>query len=252
MSNEDFRRELNSAFDDITGSPSPALRDRVRSSLTEAPERRGPFWIAGLAAALMAAVIVGILFVANPGNRHASVVPGGAVTTPSASPAPIALASPTGAPTAPATPAASPQPFQCASTPPITSGQAPAVAFIDAVRMGTHTAYDRLTVEFNNGQPSSIEVRPQVGTSFTNSPSGQPVTLAGQNGILVVIHGADGHTAYSGSRDIKTGYKGLVEVRVVEDFEGVVQLAVGISGPACYRTSILTNPIRIVIDIQVS
>ncbi|TAN34584.1 hypothetical protein EPN29_02615 [bacterium] len=241
MSDGNFRRELNDAFDAISGSPSPALPDRVRSSLLEgAPERRGPFWIAGLAAAVMAAVIIGILFVANPGNRPANVVPGGTNPTPSASPSPTASTSPdTNLP-----------PFVCASSAPITSPQAPAVAFIDGLRTGTHTGYDRLTVEFNNGQPSSIELRPQSGTTFTRSPRGDTVTLAGRNGILVTIHGADAHTAYTGATDITTSYPSLVEVRVVQDFEGVVQLGLGISGPACYRAFILTSPTRLVIDIQ--
>ena len=39
---------------------------------------------------------------------------------------------------------------------------------------------------------------------------------------MVVINGADSHTAYSGSTDIKTGFSGLLEVRKVADFEGVV------------------------------
>lgn len=115
---------------------------------------------------------------------------------------------------------------------------------------GSHTGYDRLTLEFKNGQPASIELRPQSGTTFTQGASGQQVTLAGTNGILVIIHGADLHTNYSGPTDIKTGYKALVEVRQVEDFEGVVQLALGINGPTCYRAFILTNPDRLVVDIQ--
>jgi hypothetical protein len=112
----------------------------------------------------------------------------------------------------------------CASSAPINSAQAPAVAFIDALRTGTHRGYDRLTIEFTNGQPASNELRPQSGTSFTQGASGPTVTLAGKNGILVVIHGVDLHTSYRGSTDIKTGYATLVEVRQVEDFEGVVQL----------------------------
>jgi hypothetical protein len=126
------------------------------------------------------------------------------------------------------------------------------VAFIDGVRTGTHTGYDRLTVQFTNGRPSSVEVRAQSGTTFTLSPSGQSVTLQGKNGVLVVIHGADLHTSYSGPTDIKTGYTTLVEVRRVEDFEGVVQLGLGINGPACYRSFFLSAPDRLVIDIQVT
>jgi hypothetical protein len=76
------------------------------------------------------------------------------------------------------------------------------------------------------------------------------MTLKGTNGLLVVIHGSDLHTSYSGSTDILTGYPALAEVRRVEDFEGVVQLGLGINGPACYRAFVLTNPMRLVIDVQ--
>jgi hypothetical protein len=50
VTNENFRRELGHVFDDMAGSPSAALPDRVRSSLAAAPEHSGPFWIAGVAA----------------------------------------------------------------------------------------------------------------------------------------------------------------------------------------------------------
>jgi hypothetical protein len=247
LSNDDFRRELNDAFDNIAGSPSPALRDRVRSSVSQAPEDRGPYWIAAVAAAVLAVAIVGVLFVFNPLNRPPVPV------APGASPTPSASASPASSPTPSASPTATPTTqYVCSTSAPITNSKAPAVAYINDVRTGAHAGYDRLTVQFGNGQPSSIQLQPQAGTTFTSSPSGQSVTLAGQNGILVTIRGADAHTSYSGPRDIKTGDRVLVEVRIVQDFEGVVQLALGIAGPACYHVQILPNPVRLVIDIQTS
>jgi hypothetical protein len=130
----------------------------------------------------------------------------------------------------------------------------PSQAVIDALRTGTHSGYDRVTIEWVGSPapagPTNIAVRVQSGTSFTKSPSGQPVTLAGKNGILVVIQNADLHSGYSGPTDLKTGYATLVEVRQVEDFEGVVQLGLGISGAPCYRASLITNPARLVIDVK--
>jgi hypothetical protein len=233
MTNENFRRELGNVFDEITGSPSGALPDRVRSSLANVPEQRGPYWIAGVAAALIALVVIGVLFVGNP-LKHQSpkIVPG-------TGPSPTASASPT--PTVP---------FVCTASAPITATGAPAVVFIDTLQANTHSGYDQLTIGFQNGQPASIELRPQSGTSFTLGASGQTVALAGKSGLLVVIHGADLHSSYSGSTDLKPGYPGLVEVRQIEDFEGVVQLGLGVTGEACYRTAILANPDRLVIDIQ--
>jgi hypothetical protein len=247
VTREDFRRELGDAFDAISGSPSPALPDRVRSALIEAPERRDPVWIAALAAAVIAVILVGVLLVGNPLGRG-SLVPGGLgksspgasqASAPSPSPSPSPVTSPDA------------NPFACGGSFAFGGGQPPPSAFIDAVRTGTHAGYDRLTIEFKNGQPSSIEVRPQTNTTFT-PPSGQPFKLAGQDGLLVIIHVADAHTAYSGPKDFKTGYSGMLEVRQVEDFEGYVQWGLGVSKSACYRAVILTNPTRLVIDIQTS
>jgi hypothetical protein len=237
VTREDFRRELGNAFDAISGSPSPALSDRVRSALDEAPERRGPIWVAGLAAAVLAALLVGVLLVANPLNRHQPQPPVGPASSPSASPV--------------ASPVPSGSPFVCASSTSIPGQGSPLSAYIDAVRTGTHTGYDRLTIEFSNGQPASIDVTPQSGTTFTQDGSGQQVTLAGQSGILVSINVADAHSAYSGPTDFKTGYSTMVEVRQVGDFEGYVHYGIGLSKATCYRAYILTNPVRLVIDIQV-
>ena len=223
MPNEDFRRELGSVFDEIAGSPSAALPDHVRSSLAVAPERRGPFWIAGVAAALIAAITVSLLVVANLNRNPTGVVPG---THPTASLAPFICTSFTYS--------------GLVSGPP---------ALIDRVQTGAHPGYDRLTIEFKDAGPGGIEIQPQAGMQFTLGASGQTVTLAGKSGILVVIHGADLHTGYSGSTDIKTGYTDLAEVRQLEDFEGTVQLALGVSGLGCYRTFVLTNPTRLVIDV---
>ena len=241
MSRESFRRDLNRAFEAMSGSPSPALSARVRSALSErAPARPGPFWIAGLAAGLIAAIVIGVFVVSNFNRHLTSGVPG---TLPSASPVQT--------PTESNLPA-----FSCNSSTgfvmkPTTPPQPP-VAFIDGVRTGTHSGYDRITIEFQNGWPSKVDVTTQSNATFTQGASGQSVTLAGNAGLLVVIHGADEHTAYSGPIDFKTNYPVLLEARQMEDFEGVVQWGLGLSKLACYRAFFLTNPTRLVIDIQTS
>src|ERR1700731_1385971 len=107
----------------MTGSPSAALRDRVRSSLANVPERRGPFWIAGIAAALIAAVVVSLLVVANLNRHPTNLVPGSqAGASPSAS----------------VTPASNLPAFTCNSFTGYVANDtipaSPPVAFVDAVR----------------------------------------------------------------------------------------------------------------------
>jgi len=248
---QNFRRDLNREFDAISGSPSPALSARVRSALAQGrPARTGPFWMAGLAAGLIAAIVVGVLVVASFNRHQTGALPGTAPTpsaTPSSNPSPSFTPSPSPAQTPPDSnlPA-----FICAGPVSLAGAQSPAVAFVDAVRTGTHTGYDRVTIEFNNGKPGSVDMSQHNGTTFTQGASGQQVTLNGIAGLLVIIHGADEHTAYSGSTDIKTVYSVLLELRQVEDFEGTVQWGLGLSKSACYRAFYLANPARLVIDIQ--
>ena len=214
----------------------------------------------------MAALAAGAVFVVNP-MIHRQPIAGPAAVVTSASAQPAESPSPTGMPSpaqavapvpAAIPPAAAPIPpvanlaaFVCGSST-LTSGQAPPVAAINAVRTGSHSGYDRLTVQFSGAQPGSVELRPQDGEGFTASPRGNSVTLAGSSGILVLVRGADVHSAYSGLRDIKTGYRSMAEVRVLEDFEGQVQLGLGLNGAACYRASVMSNPTRLVIDVQAS
>jgi len=237
VSNQDFRSDLRRAFDEITGVPSSALPDRVRSSVAQAPDVRGPFWLAAVAACLIAALIVGVLVVANGANRRPSPVAPVTTTTPTpeGSPAPKELV------------------FRCNSNSGMTFDFAspPPLASISAVQTGVHQGYDRLTITFGNGvMPSDIEINLQSGTTFVASPSGQQLSVKGANGMLVVMHGADMHTSYSGSIDMVTGYSGLAEVRRVEDFEGTVQLGIGVNVAPCYRSFVLSSPDRLVIDIQ--
>lgn len=242
MSRESFRRDINREFDAISGAPSPALSARVRSALGEqAPARPGPFWIAGLAAGLIAAIVIGLFVVANFNRHQTGIAPGG---PPTASPGAVATA----------TPDANLPAFSCNSftgfVAKATTQAQPLVAYIDMVRFGTHSGYDRITIEFQNGAPNKVDVVTQSSAKFTQGASGQPVTLMGSAGILVTIHGADGHTAYKGPTDIKPGYSVLLEARQVQDFEGTVQWGLGLSKSACYRAFFLANPQRFVIDIQ--
>ena len=249
MSREDFRRDLRGAFESMSGPSSPSLSARVHEALVDAPERRGgPVWLAGVAVAVIAVILVGILFVAGPLSRR-QILP-----IPAASPSPSTAASPSASPI----PAASPTPtdnlpaFQCASTFTITNNHAPLSSLVDGVRTGTHAGYDRITIEFQNGQPGTIELTTQSGTTFYQDGSGAPVKLDGNSGIVIKLFSAHGHTAYSGPIDIKTGYKVLVEAREVGDYEGYVHWALGLSAPACYRAFMLHSPDRLVIDVQTS
>jgi hypothetical protein len=247
MRNEDFRRELTRVFDDVSGSPSSDLSDRVRSAVASAPEAPRAYWVAAVAAGVIAALLIGVLVANNPLRR--STAPVGAA--PSPVPSASVAASPAPSPSPNATPTSQLPAFVCGQQDlPAAQANQPPVAYIGSLRTGTHNSYDRVTVEFTNGMPQDVQVGAPGGTSFTASPSGMTITVKGQHGILVTIHGSDLHTSYSGSIDIVTGYATLAEVRRVQDYEGVVQLGLGVNGAGCYRVFWLTIPNRLVIDVQ--
>ena len=244
MPRDDLRRELKDAFSRISGSPSGDLQGRVRSALVDPPERRGPARLAGVAAVAIAVLIVGALFVVGPLRSHQPTVPvAGGSPTPAASPSPSPSSSPSSSLPA----------YNCGIDGNINnSGHVPQTAVIDAVRGGVNKGYDRFAVEFDsNGPASRIDIAPQNNATFTQGASGQTVQLQGSAGVLITIHGADGHTKYSGPTDFRVG-SGILEVREVQDFEGVVQWALGLSAPACYHADMLSGPDRFFIDIQTS
>ncbi len=254
---KDFRRDLNREFDSISGSPSPALSARVRVALAEnRPSRTGPFWMAGLAAGLIAAIVVGVLVVASFNRHQTSVLPGTAPTpsaAPSASPSASPTASLSASPSPVATPTSNLPAFVCGVNTSLSPQQAPLSAYVSDVRTGTHAGYDRITITFTDGLPGSISLKPQNSATFASGGGqGGNVTIAGQAGILVTMSSADEHTSYTGPTDLKTGYAVLAEARQIQDFEGYVQWALGLQSPACYRAFTLANPTRLVIDIQSS
>lgn len=237
MSDENFRRDLNRAFDEVAGSPSSNLRQRVRSAVTASPSVQGPYWIAGVAAAVIAILLVGVLLINGPLRGSQS---------------------PAGLPHQTPSQVVSPVPFLCqardsVASPPASGRPAPPVAYISSVQVESHGSYDLLTIQFANGAPNDVQISILAsGTTFTLSPSGQQATLRGERGILITIHGADLHTAYGGSTDIVANGPAIQEVRRVQDFEGVVQLGLGVNGTACYQASWLSSPDRLVIDVQQS
>ena len=236
MGRDDFRRELRDGFESISGAPDAGLPARVHAALVDAPEKRGPLWIAGLAATLMAALVIGLLYVAGP-LRQQPPIPG---LIPSPTPSALPTSDTSNLPA-----------MSCASAMSVATddhvGQP--LAYVSAVRVGTHKGYDRITLEFKNGLPGDIQLSAQSSAVFTQSSSGRQVTLQGSYGLLVTLTGADDHTSYSGSTDFQTNYPGLLEAKQVQDFEGYVQWGLGLSRPACYRAFVLQGPTRLVIDV---
>jgi hypothetical protein len=184
---------------------------------------------------------------------------------PSAQPTPTATASPVAsssataatspAPTAPE-PTVGLAPFDCAL--PVKMPATVNRAQIADVRVGSHgsgsTGYDRIVFEFQG--PGIPQVTLQAGKPpFTQDPSGLPLSVQGSSFLVLVLHGATGITpegqmTYTGLTDFNPGFPALTEFKQSGDFEAVSEWVAGLTGPACHRVFVLTNPTRLVIDLQ--
>ena len=167
-------------------------------------------------------------------------------TSASTSPAPTPL------PTVPS--ATDLTPFACQD---LAGGSSPGQPMqLTAVRVAHQPAgYDRIVFEF--AAPPGVTpyipaytVSRQASAKFVKDPSGQDVTLRGSSGLRIAFHGASGADSYNGSRDITPGLPVLQELEQLGDFEAVLSWGAGLNRSSCIRTLELSNPTRLVIDIQ--
>jgi len=167
-----------------------------------------------------------------------------ASTSPTATPSPQESPSPVASTTPQPSPQL-PEGFTCADA---SGGSEQAGSNVVGVRVGQHDGYDRLVIEFSGPIPG-YKVQRRTGTTFTESPRDQAVTLSGTNGVLIVLHPILNWTSYSGPFAFKPDYPVLREARQVENFEGYQQWALGIQGTPCLRVTTLTSPSRLVVDV---
>jgi hypothetical protein len=149
-------------------------------------------------------------------------------------------------PVSPPQPPASVAAFKCADA----AGGSAGGASLTGVRTSEQIGFDRLVFQFNSAVPSYL-VKRQAKPVFKGAPSGQAITLSGASGVLVSVHTASAAGSYSGPTDIAhSDFHVLVEVKIVEDYEGYLAWGVGLTKPACMRAFTLSDPARLVIDFM--
>jgi hypothetical protein len=189
-----------------------------------------------------------------------TVGPSVPAASPSQSAAPIASTSveptvaPTTAPTvAPTKPAS---PIACATA--VNAGIAPSDR-LTGVAVEAGVGIDKIVFTFgpSTGIPSGAdptgELKPTT-PPFSLGGSGADVSVAGHRFIAVTFRGmaiADeqGKPSYTGPSDIKPMALAVRELRLVDDFEGVVSWIVGVDGPACVAVTSMSSPKRIVVAV---
>ena len=128
---------------------------------------------------------------------------------------------------------------------------APPVPLVAAVRSATHPecGYDRFVLTFNGPVPSYYI---RHVTQVLADPSGKPINLPGRSYLLITLRPAQAHTD-SGTPTISRGvqtfsYPMLTGYALEGDFEGVINLALGLNETASFRAGEL--PGRLYIDVR--
>ena len=170
----------------------------------------------------------------------AAPTPTRVATAPTTSPPPTATTAP-----ASNSPGSTPA-LACA---PWTGGSPLGASRLTAIRAAHNPGFDRLVFEFSG--PSVPEYRIELASSFT-APSGQAVRVDGNAFFLVRLGGQahldNGGKSYPQPDPFRVGLSVVREVKLVEDFEGVVRFGVGMERVVCPTVLTLLGPSRVVVD----
>lgn len=126
-----------------------------------------------------------------------------------------------------------------------TGGSATGGGALAEVRIGTQPAAERIVFDFGAGALPQYTV--EQATSFV-APSGQTVAVQGNAHVGIRFNGAGGMGTYRGSTSFRPGLPLIREVKLVEDFEGVLVWGVGLERSSCPRILVLASPTRLVVD----
>ena len=121
------------------------------------------------------------------------------------------------------------------------------------VRSAVHPAYDRVVFEFEGDQLPSYKIE-YIDKPVRACGSGNVVPFAGDAWLSVLFTGANAHTD-AGEPTIKDRTRSpnhtiVKDLKLTCDFEAEVEWVMGVASPNKYRVLELTNPTRLVVDIN--
>jgi hypothetical protein len=130
------------------------------------------------------------------------------------------------------------------------------IALLEEIRTGTHQAFERITFEFASGD---LEYRVRYVDEPPTDPAGEPVDVEGSEILEIHISGAAGvdltgeeaEETYEGPRRFSPEALAVVrELALVEDFEGNLRWVVGLGSQTPFAVDELSDPLRLVVDVQ--
>jgi hypothetical protein len=126
-------------------------------------------------------------------------------------------------------------------------------ALLREMRTARHPDFDRIVLDFG------ADAVPPYRISYIDRPvrqcgSGDTVPFAGDAWLSIVAEPANAHTEQGAPtvtpRERAPGLPSLLEVKLICDFEAVVEIVAGVRSPEQYRAFVLRSPNRLVVDIR--
>ena len=141
--------------------------------------------------------------------------------------------------------------FAC--VPSVTIASTTGHAQVTDVRVGTHDGYDRVVFEFDSGLPEAF-IEGALPPFYADG-SGFEIEVTGSAFLKVTMHGAtklspEGGVTYSGATNFEPEFDRLLQLLEGGDFEAVSTWYLGLDGGSCFRVLALSDPSRLVIDIE--
>jgi hypothetical protein len=122
------------------------------------------------------------------------------------------------------------------------------------LRFGVHDGFDRVVVDLAGaGTPGWLG---QYVEDPTQQAAGEPVYVLGDAYLQILVRGVvypteAGAQPFEGPRTITPASGGVIkEVRYGSEFEGQVEIWIGLTSDQPFRVFSLTDPTRVVIDAQ--
>ncbi|MGZ4655223.1 AMIN-like domain-containing (lipo)protein [Oryzihumus sp.] len=202
----------------------------------------------------MAVLAAGVMLAGCTGGGSAGPTGSAGATTSGTTPSASATAIPTATPTP--SPGCTPFGSTAAKGSTLRPGEQLSGITGSSLRTARHPCFDRVVLEFRG--PGLI---PGWYATYTNvlrgEQTGEPITPALKgNAFIDVTFGAwytgepVGRPAFSGPQQLlPVGYPALREVRILDGFEGVSRLGIGVDQKRPFQVAWLKDPYRMVVDI---
>jgi hypothetical protein len=121
------------------------------------------------------------------------------------------------------------------------------------VRVGVNQGFDRVVLEFLGSAAPGYRVE-YIDRPVRQCGSGEPTGIAGDAWLSITLRGAQAHTDAGQptvtDRERRLRMPVVQELEFVCDFEGVVQVVLGVASPNRFRVVELQNPTRLIVDVQ--